>query len=376
MQGKSTPAVTRPPHCYLDWAATAPLSDAARAAMDDAAARLGSGAWANPSSVHGPGRAARHAREQARAAIAGALRVPAQSLVFASGGTEALALGLHGGVASAILVGATEHAAVRAAAPSATMLPVDSQGRIIADALPALLADAGPRPLVAVQHANNETGVVQDIAALAAIVHGRGGRILVDCVQTAGKMPLPPAADMLAISAHKLGGPAGIGALVVRCKDDFRAIQPGGGQEGGYRGGTENLLGIIGFAAALAAVPPDFAAHCRALQAVLEQAVLAAGARINGAEALRLPNISSVHLPGVPAATQLMALDLAGIAVSQGAACSSGTLKPSETLTAMGAPDAAAQSLRISTGWTTTADDIAAFLAAWMPLARRMRDAA
>lgn len=376
MQGKTTLAVTTATHRYLDWAATAPLSAAARTAMDDAADRLARGAWANPSSVHGPGRAARRAREQARAAIAAAFSVPADALIFTSGGSEALALGLHGAVSSRVLVGATEHAAVRGAVPDAHVVPVDGEGRIIADALGALLADAGRRPLVAVQHANNETGVVQDIAGLAAMVHAHGGRLLVDCVQSAGKLPLPTMADMLALSAHKLGGPAGVGALVVRCKDEFHAVQPGGGQEGGYRGGTENLIGIMGFAAAVAALPDTISAHCRALQQQLEQAVMAAGARINGAGAPRLPTISSVHLPDVPAATQLMALDMAGIAVSQGAACSSGTLKPSETLVAMGAPDAAAQSLRVSTGWGTTAEDIAAFLSAWAPMAERLRNAA
>ncbi len=359
-------------HCYLDWAATAPLTAAARAAMADAAERLERGEWANPSSVHTAGRAARRAKEDARGRIAARLGLPADSIIFTSGGTEALALGLNGFGPRPRLVGSSEHAAVREAAPDARLLPVDGDGRILADALADMLAAAGPGALVAIQQANNETGVVQDMEALAAIVHAAGGLMLVDAVQSAGKMPLPRAADMLALSAHKLGGPSGIGALVVRCRDGFRGLQKGGGQEGGYRGGTENLMGIIGFAAAVDALDADYPARAAALQAMLEDAVLAAGGRINGAAAVRLPTISSVHLPGVPAATQLMALDMAGVAVSQGAACSSGTLKASETLLAMGLTAAAGESLRVSTGWATDAADIAAFLAAWLPIAKRL----
>jgi cysteine desulfurase len=353
---------------YLDWAATAPLSPAARAAIDAAADALACGAWANPSSVHGPGRAARRTLNEARETIAGFFRVPADSLIFTSGGTEALALALNGAEADHRLLGATEHSAVLEAAPGAARLPVDSDGRVELPPLPA-------NSLVAVQQANNETGVVQDLGRLAEDVHAAGGRLVADCVQSAGKLALPSGADFIAVSAHKLGGPAGVGALIVRCKDAFRAVQRGGGQEGGYRGGTENLLGILGFAAAVQAFDTGFPARAAGLQARLEAAAVAAGARVNGAGAPRLPTISSLHLPGLPASTQLMALDMAGIAVSQGAACSSGTLKPSATLEAMGAPDAARESLRISTGWTTSEGDIDRFLAAWLPLASRARAA-
>jgi cysteine desulfurase len=353
---------------YLDWAATAPLRPEAAAAMAVAHTRLQSGEWANPSSVHGPGRAARRALQAARDTIAVRLRVPADALVFVSGGTEALALAL-GSAAGPRFVGATEHAAVLEAAPEATRLAVDSHGRI---ELPPLPEGA----LVAVQHANNETGVVQDLSRIAEAVHAAGGRLIADCVQSAGKLPLPAGADLIAVSAHKVGGPAGVGALIVRCRDGFRPAQRGGGQEQGLRGGTENLLGILGFAAALDAADPDWLEAAARRQARLETAATAAGARINGAGAPRLPTISSLHLPGLPAATQLMALDLAGVAVSQGAACSSGTLKPSATLEAMGLPQAARESLRISTGWATTDADIDRFLAAWLPLAERVRHAA
>jgi cysteine desulfurase len=353
---------------YLDWAATAPLKPEAAAAMADAAQRLASGEWANPSSVHAPGRAARRALTDARTRIAAVFRVDPDAIIFTSGGTEALALALQGADATHRLVGATEHSAVLAAAPEATTIPVDEQGRA---QLPAIPQGA----LVALQHANNETGVIQPLAAIAEAVHEAGARLVADCVQSAGKLPLPPA-DFIAVSAHKLGGPAGIGALIVRCKDGFHAIQKGGGQEQGWRGGTENLLGILGWAAALDSWDPDFPTRATTLQQRLEEQATALGARVNGSATPRLPTITSLHLPGLPAATQLMQLDMAGISVSQGAACSSGTLKPSATLEAMGLPQAARESLRISTGWSTTAADIDRFLATWSPLAARACNAA
>lgn len=362
-----TPA-TPIPAAYLDWAATAPLHPAARRAMSAAAERLESGAWANPSSVHGPGRAARRALNAARETIAAFFGVPADALIFTSGGTEALALALNGAKASGRLVGATEHPAVLEAAPGATRIPVDGDGQV---RLPPIPEGA----LVAIQHANNETGVVQDMPAIVRAVHAAGARLVADCVQSAGKLAIPPA-DFVAVSGHKLGGPAGIGALIVRCKEDFSPTQRGGGQEQGWRGGTENLLGAIGWAAALELWNADFPARAARLQQRLEAEAVALGARINGAGCPRLPTITSLHLPGVPAATQLMQLDMAGIAVSQGSACSSGTLKSSPTLEAMGLMQAASQSLRVSTGWATTDADIDRFLEAWIPLARKARDAA
>lgn len=359
---------THYPLAYLDWAATAPLHPAARTAMAEAADRLESGAWANPSSVHGPGRAARRALNEARETIARFFRVPADALIFTSGGTEALALALNGAEATARFAGATEHPAVLEAAPAATRIPVDANGQV---QLPAI----APGALVAIQHANNETGVQQDIAAIADAVHTAGARLIADCVQSAGKLPIPPA-DFVAVSGHKLGGPAGIGALIVRCKDGFAPVQRGGGQEQGWRGGTENLLGAIGWAAALELWNPDFSPRAARLQQRLETAAMELGARVNGTGAPRLPTISSLHLPGVPAATQLMQLDMAGIAVSQGSACSSGTLKSSPTLAAMGLHEAAAQSLRISTGWGTTEAHIDRFLEAYAPLATKARNAA
>jgi cysteine desulfurase len=352
---------------YLDWAATAPLHPAAAEAMADACARLAAGDWANPSSQHGPGRAARRALEAARATIARFLDVPADAILFTSGGTEALALALGGAEASARAVLATEHPAVLEAAPEALRLPVGPDGLLGPHVLETLREGA----LVAVQQANNETGVLQDLATIAARVHERGGRLVADCVQSAGKLSLPAAADFIAVSAHKLGGPPGIGALVVRCKERFRGIQRGGGQEGGYRGGTANLPGILGFAAACAAFDHGFPARAAALQARLEAGVRALGGQVNAATAPRLPTISSIRLPGVPAANAMMALDMAGIAVSVGSACSSGTLKPSAVLAAMGLTAEAAESVRVSTGWTTTDADIDRFLEAWGALAHR-----
>jgi cysteine desulfurase len=301
--------------------------------------------------------------------------VPTAAIIFTSGGTEALTLAVRGAAASSRIVGATEHAAVRLAAPDAAVAPVDGEGRIDTDALQRLLVAAGPGALVAIQHANNETGAVQDIARIAALVHDHGGRLLVDAVQSAATMALPETADFIAVSAHKLGGAMGVGALIARARADFAAIQPGGGQEAGWRGGTENLVGILGFAAAVAARPRNAADHALALRTRLERAATAAGARINAADAPRLPTISSLHLPGVSAASQLMALDLAGVAVSQGAACSSGTLLASPVLLAMGRPDAARESIRVSTGPTTSDADIDRFLAHWLPLTRRKRAA-
>jgi cysteine desulfurase len=356
---------------YLDWAATTPLLPEAAAAMAEATARLQSGDWANPSSQHGPGRAARWALEAARETIAARLKVPADALIFTSGATEALAIGLEGLQAPARAVMATEHAAVREAAPGAQVLPVDRAGRLDLAALAALPEGA----LVAVQLANNETGVLQDWDRVAAAIHARGGLWLADAAQVAGRLPLPAAANALAVSAHKLGGPAGVGALVIRCREALLPTRRGGGQEGGFRGGTHNLVGIIGFAAAMAACPSDLFERLAPLQARLEAGARALGLGINAEDARRLSSITSLHLPGVPAATTLMALDLAGIAVSQGAACSSGTLKPSAVLAEMGLGAAASESIRVSMGWATRADDVDALLAALAPLAARARAA-
>ncbi len=349
---------------YLDHAATAQVLPAAIAAMAEAATVLG-----NPASVHAGGRAANGLVERARDAVAAFAGCAADAVVFTSGGTEALALAIHGAGMPRLIASATEHSAVLAARDDALLAPVDGNGQVDLAALARLLAD-GPA-LVAVQLANNETGVIQPIAEVARLVGEAGGLLLVDAVQAAGKMPLP-AADFVALSAHKLGGPPGVGALVVKDPGKLSAVQRGGGQERGLRGGTPNLPGIAGFAAALAATPDWEAVTTR--RQVLEARLLAAhpGARVHGSGAARLPNIISLGLAGVKGGTQVMALDLAGFMVSAGAACSSGKVAASHVLAAMGLGAAAGEAIRISLGPQTTMAELEAFAVAWEAMALRL----
>lgn len=350
---------------YLDYAATAPIEPAAVAAM--AAAAQG---WANPSSVHRAGRRAHALLEEARDAVATALGCPASALVFTSGGTEALGLAL--AQPGPRLVSAVEHDAVRAQAADAEVIPVDREGVVDLAALDRLLAAAAAPPLVAVMHVNNETGVVQPIVEIAARVRAVGGRLLVDAVQSAGKLPLP-AADYVAVSAHKLGGPPGVGALIVRCAGGFASVHKGGGQERGYRAGTENLPGIAGFAAALAARAADTGWLVRVTDLRDRLEAQLPGVEVLGAGAPRIGTIACLRLPGTPATTQLMTLDLAGFAVSAGAACSSGKVRTSHVLGAMGLGAAAAsEAIRVSLGWRTTAAEVDAFAAAWRAMAARL----
>lgn len=346
---------------YLDHAATTPMLPAARAAMMDACAR-----WANPSSPHAEGRAARVALEEARARIKAALGWE-HALVFTSGASEAATIALRGW-GGACLVSAVEHDAIRRARPEAGILPVSPGG--LADA-----AEINGRPpptfvgegfLVAVQSVNSETGVIQ-VASIGDHIRARGVW-LADCAQSAGKLPLPYA-DMAIVSAHKLGGPPGIGALLAR---DLALLRPTGGQEQGYRGGTENLPAIMGFAAALET--RGSRAHLPGLRARLDAAVRGAGGEVVADASPRLPEIASYRLPGMTAAAQLIRLDLAGIAVSAGSACSSGTLRPSAVLTAMGWSETAAREvIRVSFAPETGDAEVDAFLAAWLPLAEQAR---
>lgn len=332
------------------------------AAMYDAAKD-----WANPSSVHADGRRARGRLESARERVAGSLGALPQQIVFTSGGTEALALALSGVPAERVLISAVEHSAVIEAAPAAERIAVDHDGVIDLDHLRSLM-ETGPA-LVAVMHANNETGVIQPIADIYDVVKDAGGNLLVDAVQTAGKMSLPPA-DFLAVSAHKLGGPPGVGVLIARCAEDLQAIQKGGGQERGLRGGTENLPGIAGFAAALEANDRSWLVAAEKRRNIMENRLFEAGAQIFAPDVPRLANTSMIRMKRVAASTQLISLDMAGFAISSGAACSSGKVGQSHVLMAMGvAADAAGEAIRISTGWTTTNDDIDAFCTAWEALA-------
>ncbi len=347
---------------YLDHAATTPVCAPAIAAMTAALAMVG-----NPASVHSGGRAANALVETARDAIADFAGCAPESIVLTSGGTEALALALQGSRCPRVIASAAEHSAVLAARPDAIIAPVGGNGLIDLALLAELLA-AGPA-LVAIQHANNETGVIQPIAEIAGLVASAGGLLLVDAVQSAGKLPIP-AADFVALSAHKLGGPPGIGALVVRHPGALSAVQRGGGQERGLRGGTPNLPGIAGFAAAVGQ------GHDWGRIAVLrDQLEARLNTLIHGASAPRLPNIASIALPGVAAATQVMTLDMAGFMVSAGAACSSGKVATSHVLIAMGLGAAAGEAIRVSLGTMTTADDIEAFCDTWTAMARRLSPA-
>jgi cysteine desulfurase len=345
-------------NCYLDHNATAPLRPEARMAMLAAMDLVG-----NPSSVHRHGRAARQLLEQARRDVAALVGVPAAQIVFTSGATEANNLALAAAHDGACAISAVEHESIiGAASPATTLIAVDRDGVINADALADVLATS-PK-LVSVMAANNETGVKQPVADIAAAAHQAGALFHCDMVQLAGKQPLDgKGIDLISLSAHKIGGPAGVGALVVAPDLDLAPLLRGGGQEKGRRGGTENLVGIAGFAAAARAACAGFDdfASLRQIRDGFESALLATipAAQIMGRTQDRLVNTSCIALPGVAAATLVMALDLAGFSVSAGAACSSGKVERSHVLTAMAVDEWVRDgAVRISLGWDSTAGDL------------------
>ena len=378
---------------YLDWNATAPLRPAARTAMLAALDRVG-----NPSSVHGEGRAARHLVETAREQVAALVGADARNVVFTSGGTEANMLALTPAIErpgdrrplDRLLVSAIEHPSVRGggrfAREAVEDIPVTTGGIVDLTALERRLGEltaAGQRPLISLMHANNETGVVQPVAAAAALARAAGGLLHVDAIQTAGRIPcdiMALGADLVTLSGHKLGGPQGTGALV-KASEALHLADPlirGGGQERGSRAGTENVAAIVGFGAAaqaageaLAAEGPQVAALRARLEAGLRD--IAADTVIFGADAERLPNTTLFAVPGLKAETALIALDLAGIAASSGAACSSGKVTASHVVKAMGvAPELAAGAVRLSLGRDTTEADIGGFLIAWSKIVSRL----
>ncbi|WP_404385063.1 cysteine desulfurase family protein [Caenispirillum salinarum] len=371
------------PAVYLDYNATAPLRPEALEAMTRALEAGG-----NPSSVHGPGRRARATVEDAREAVAALVNARPEQVIFTSGGTEADALALGGTGRARAVVSAVEHDAVLKAHPDTRLCPVDSDGVLDLEALAALLAEEPDpaRVIVSVMLANNETGAVQPVKKAAKIAHDAGALIHCDAVQGPGRVGVDMHAlrvDLLTLSAHKLGGPPGVGALIAADPLALAPVQRGGGQERGKRAGTENVPGIAGFGAVarvLAAAGREEAEAVRALQERLEAGIadIAPSAVIHGAgAAVRLPNTTCVGLPGVTNQSQLMALDLSGVAVSAGAACSSGKVAASHVLRAMGLSEATArEAVRISLGWASTAADVDAFLKAWRPLARRARPVA
>ncbi|WP_374293997.1 cysteine desulfurase family protein [Sphingomonas sp.] len=315
--------------------------------------------WANPSSPHAEGRAARRMVEDARADV-GAAYGWGNEVLLTGGASESLAIVLGRAMVERCFVSAVEHDAVLRAAGAATVMAVDARGQVV---LPDL---AGPRALVAVQWANSETGVRQPIAALAEAVHGAGHLLLVDAAQMPAGADAEVAehADFVALSAHKRGGPPGIGALLVR---DLATLLPIGGQERGYRPGTENMPAAIGYAAALAEAEPDHGA----LRAHLDDAVRRSGGIVVAEDSLRHPAIGAYRMPGVASAAQLIRFDSGGIAVSAGSACASGSLKPSHVLAALGwADDAAREVVRVSFGRTTTREEVDRFITAWRGIAR------
>jgi cysteine desulfurase len=343
------------PAIYLDHAATTPLLPAAREAMME-----GFAIWANPSSPHKAGRAARAALEEARARVKAALGWQGE-VIFTSGASEALAIGLGRAKADRRIVSAVEHDAVFRAAPDAEVLPI-RDGEPDPEALAALLATPA-RAVVAVQSINSETGTALMPFVrnrLAEQVREAGGLLLADCSQSAGKEPLPDA-DMIVVSAHKLGGPIGVGALLVR---DWAMLAPSGGQERGYRPGTENLPGAMGLAAALEAGDID------SWQTTAEQRFDFKNALFRHGEVLtpgfQCSHIFAVAAPRMAATAMLIRMDSLGFAISAGSACSSGTLKPSHVLQGFGIdPDLARRTIRVSLGWSTTPVELDAFAAAW-----------
>jgi cysteine desulfurase len=357
---------------YLDANASEPLRPEAKAAMAAAFEVTG-----NPSSVHASGRAARRLLEDAREKIAATFGARAQDVVFTSGGTEADALAVHAlGAGRRIMIGATEHDAIRAAVPYAAVLPVDRSGVADLDALRAWLT-SGPPALVCLMLANNETGTLQPIAEAASLCRAHGALLHVDAVQAAGRMKVSligPGCHSLALSAHKLGGPAGAGALLLT--SEMNTIAPliaGGGQERGRRGGTPALPAITGFAAVCGLSADQ--TRLAVLRDRVEAIATAEGAIVCGGGAARLANTTSVALPGVRADTQVIALDLDGIAVSAGAACSSGKVQTSHVLTAMGLGALASQAIRVSLPWNVSVEAIDAFEAAYQRMAARSRPA-
>jgi len=372
-----------PDRVYLDWNATTPLRPEARAAMAAVWELCG-----NPSSVHAEGRRARRLVEDARAIIARAVGGMPRNLVFTSGGTEANALALTPGLRSAtgqrierLLVSAIEHVSVlaggRFSAEAVGKIGGTRSGVVDLEHLRDLLA-SGPPALVSIMAANNETGALQPLAEAAALVHAAGGLLHVDAIQAFGKIPLNISdigADLLSLSAHKLGGPKGAGALVlVEGLMGLEPLQRGGGQELSRRAGTENVAGIAGFGAAADAAMKTFEAdakHLENLRNRLESGLReTAGMIVFSEGAPRLPNTTLFTVPGMRAETAVIGFDLAGIAVSSGSACSSGKVQPSHVLEAMGfGPKLAQGAVRLSLGWSTSQSEIDRCLEAWRKLA-------
>jgi len=360
---------------YLDYNATAPVKPEVSLAIAESLQLTG-----NPSSVHSFGRAVRQAIEDSRDQVAALVGTAAADVVFTAGGSEANNLALRGTARSRLVVSAVEHPSVLKAAQAfcerTIVLPVDADGVVVAGALESALGDDGRDALVSIMLANNETGVIQPVAALADAAHAVGALFHCDAVQGPGRIPVDMNAlgvDMLSLSAHKFGGPKGVGALFLKSDADVAPMIIGGGQERGRRAGTENVPGIVGLgkAAELASDDLQRAPLVADLRNALERALLDVDGNVQvfGAGADRLPNTSALSMPGVQSETQVMALDLSGVAVSAGSACSSGRVEPSHVLRAMGVDDAhGGCAIRVSLGWATTAADTERLVGAWRSL--------
>lgn len=358
---------------YLDWNASGRLRPEAKAAITAALELTG-----NPSSIHAAGRAARRLVEEARERVAALVGVRPRQVVFTSGGTEANALALSPALGDRLLVSAVEHPSVLAGGrfPAVEQVPVTPAGIVDLAALETRLQEA-LRPLVSVMLANNETGTVQPVAEAAALVHAAGGLIHVDAVQGPGRIDCDfnaLRADLMTLSAHKIGGPQGVGALIRREGIEPAPLACGGGQERGARAGTENVTGIAGFGAAAEAVRLGGCAEASRIAVLrdrLEAGIkaIAPETTVFAAESPRLPNTTLFAVPGIKAETAVIAFDLDGIAVSSGAACSSGKVAPSHVLAAMGVPgDLARGAVRVSLGYATPDGDVESFLKAWAKL--------
>lgn len=363
-------------NAYLDYNATAPLRPEVAQAVSEALAIGG-----NASSVHSRGREARRVVEEARDKVAALTGASPAEIVFTGSGTEANNLALSGGAYDHVLVSAVEHDSVLKARADAHFLKVTETGMVDLENLDSRLSAQTGTSLVSVMTANNETGVRQPIERIAELTREHGAVLHTDAVQAAGKISLDRAilgVQMISLSAHKLGGPQGVGALIVT--DDV-ALQPllkGGGQERSRRAGTENVAGIAGFGVAAELALQDLNAGqvTASLRDRLETEILSISpeTRIVGHNSERLPNTSCLTMPGVDSETQIMSLDLAGVMVSAGSACSSGKVATSHVLTAMGLSDAeASTAVRVSFGWDSQEQDIDAFVAAWADLYHRTR---
>ncbi len=355
---------------YLDWNATTPPLPRVIEVMADVAAR----AWGNPASVHGSGRAARDVVETAREAIAAATGASARDVIFTSGGTEANNLALH--QAPALVTSALEHPSVTRVAEAleakgrpVRWLPVPSSGRLEPSAVEAALADLAPGAVVAVAPANHETGVIQALSAIAEVVRARGARLHVDAVQALGKLPADAwsSADTLAIAAHKIRGPKGIGALVHRPERAPQALLLGGSQERGRRPGTVDAVAAAGFQVAVEWATSQLEARARLaeLRERLELGLVRLGAVVHGAEVPRLGHVSNVGFASQAGDELVAALDLMGVAVSSGSACSAGTTEPSKVISSMLGVERARRAVRVSLGDATSESDIERALAAF-----------